>query len=224
MNNKDSAQSCPVRRFIENFDPSRGSNVQQMYGIAKNHSMTRKEKKKFYRAVKKFYGRDWVWKACYANSQQFLTDSALSGELSYREGFVSTSGTPLRHAWLEWRGKVLDLTLGAKYKINEDDYFAYFTGDNERSLEVVRKNILFFESWTCLDDDLNPVLTPEERARMDEVMESVYGPKRSMEWWRHTAKATERRRNGFISDQLENHESPEDAARATKDVFRQIVA
>lgn len=186
MNNKDSAQGCPVRQFIASFNPSRGPNSQQMFSIAKNHNMTRKEKKKFYRAVNKFRGRDWVWKACYANSQQFLTDSALSGELSYREGFVSTLGTQLRHAWLEWRGKVLDLTLGAKQKINEDDYYAYFIGDNERSLEVVRKNILFFKSWTSLDDDssfiLNPALTPDERARMDEAMESVYGPKRSIEW------------------------------------------
>jgi len=55
-------------------------------------------------------------KECYANCQRFALYSGL--DVEYREGWV-VSGIALEHAWLIYKGSILDLTLnpdrGPKY-------------------------------------------------------------------------------------------------------------
>ena len=49
-------------------------------------------------------------KQCFMNCQRFILEGLL--EVEYREGWVQTL-IPMEHAWLIYKGKVLDLTLNS---------------------------------------------------------------------------------------------------------------
>ena len=119
--------------------PDRGPNTGQMTAIARNCFLTTRQRKKFYRAVRKFKGGNWKYGICHQNSQEFYIASGLHREMKYREGYVcygKGDGTykASQHAWLEWDGKILDLTLGLKipqYDTSDGrnylDYYPFWT-------------------------------------------------------------------------------------------------
>mgnify|MGYP003649879587 CR=1 FL=1 len=47
-----------------------------------------------------------------------------------------TGHIPIQHALLEWNGSIFGLTYCYKNKIGSKDYYPYFIGNTERSLEV----------------------------------------------------------------------------------------
>ena len=50
-------------------------------------------------------------KQCFRNAQRFLLHAPAVGvDVEYREGWALLMGIPIQHAWLSYRGKVLDLT------------------------------------------------------------------------------------------------------------------
>jgi hypothetical protein len=48
-------------------------------------------------------------KSCFRNCQAFALRTELPVE--YREGWVLSLGVPLEHAWLNYEGKIVDLTI-----------------------------------------------------------------------------------------------------------------
>ena len=162
-----------------NSDWDRGTNEEQMVQIADNNNLNDQDREDFYNAVRKFRRRDWEHKACFANSQQWMTDSVLSEELNYEEGYVvlrdvAECGIPIQHAWLRWRGKILDLTLGYSSKVVPEDYYAYFKPDRARGLEVVRRSIQEQGRWDSITHIVG-LLNDDEKEEMIKVRDMVFG-------------------------------------------------
>lgn len=202
---------------------SRGPNIEQMHSIAENHEMNRNEKRKFFRAVRLSNIPDWEDAACFGNSQIFFLFSKLSKELSYREGFVTgfDHNIPIRHGWLEWRGKILDISLGTRRKIVESDYHPYFTGSRSRGLEVVIAN-LKLGCEDCISPEFNPVLTDDERNAITSLCERAYGPKDAeITWGYETALVGEygRRIGGKRYQKL-----PSDPLECVMEQYRRLAA
>lgn len=151
----------------------RGTNESQMVRIAENCNLSEEKKKRFYDAVKKFEGRDWRGKGCFPASQQFLTDSILSDELEYREGYCTRMGIPIQHSWLSWGGQILDLTYGENGIVNEANYFPYFEGDNEESHRIVARNISANGRWDTIM--YSPDMTDELADRMRKALNDASG-------------------------------------------------
>lgn len=77
-------------------------------------------------------------KQCYANCQRFiLADHPNVQEFEYREGYASTIGIHIPHAWLIWRPvdafRVIDLTLA------EDRDVEYFGSLYYSKLHIIHK-------------------------------------------------------------------------------------
>lgn len=70
-----------------------------------------------------FHRQGWLplVKQCFANCQRFVLHAGL--DVEYREGYVLTV-IPMVHAWLIYKGEVLDLTLDPNREIQ---YLASYT-------------------------------------------------------------------------------------------------
>jgi len=134
----DSITTADFEEVVRKKQAARGPNTKQMIKIAENSGFSTKEKKAFYRAVRKYKGEKWLWQQCYLNSQDFFRDSELGvekrDELDYREGFfVNGKGWTVPHAWLEWRGKVLDLTYAIDNPTDPQKYIAYYEKESKET-------------------------------------------------------------------------------------------
>lgn len=67
-------------------------------------------------------------KQCFANCQRFALDSSHDLDVEYREGYVVTV-IPMEHAWLVYKGKVLDLTLDPDREVQYLDSYAVHYGE-----------------------------------------------------------------------------------------------
>jgi hypothetical protein len=197
-----------------NIQLERGSNVSQMGRIAKNCGLSRKQSKKFYRAVKPASIRPWRWKGCYLASQQFLMDSSLGKELEYREGYCWNPdlGTHIQHAWLDWKGTILDLTYGYDREVNPENYHPYFKGDHKRSCEVVRKLWIDFGSFDSIAN--YGLLSEQEQAVFFQVRNDIFGPdinSHIQDWLEEGRQGT---RKGITAAELiEAYREKEESAR-----------
>ena len=143
---------------------SRGENINQMFNIAVNNNLSEEECRTFFDAVLNLSARQWADKVCYANTQEFMLYSNMSDELIYVEGHVQIMNgfIAIPHSWLEWNGKVLDLTLGYHDMVDPNNYTPYFRADNERAQSVIRKAIEENSSYNAVVHNLD-LLTEEER-------------------------------------------------------------
>jgi len=58
-------------------------------------------------------------KDCLRNSQGL---AAYSDKLKYVEGYISTFGIPINHAWLSYNGKIVDVTIRKDWKGSQTDW------------------------------------------------------------------------------------------------------
>ena len=81
-------------------------------------------------AIRRFGFRPQA-KQCFANCQRFVTQNNLDAnplDVEYREGYITVI-IPLEHAWLLYKGEILDLTLGPDRDIQYNDSFGYSAAD-----------------------------------------------------------------------------------------------
>jgi hypothetical protein len=89
-------------------------------------------------------------KCCYMNSQRFVVGNYHKGaglDLEYREGWAIGCIVPVQHAWLLYKGEVLDLTLDS----SKTQYLQSCAVDVEEVLEHMIKTRVY-----------GPVLTEEQ--------------------------------------------------------------
>ncbi len=87
-----------------------------------------------------------LMKQCYRNSQLFAirnADLGLGLDLEYREGW-GLSLIPIEHAWLVYKGEVLDLTI--------DDGRIEYAQSYSYTPEQIRANMVRSLSWCPLTD------------------------------------------------------------------------
>lgn len=158
---------------LDKLNAARGENTEQMLKIAENCNFTDEEKEEFYKAVEKHTGHTWIYKACFANSQDFFLRDDLKG-LVYEEGYCNSSNAgPIQHAWLRWNGKILDLTLGFDGKVEEKDYRPYFSKGGDEGRDVVRRQIKEHKEWNTLTH-IPSALSDEDFERVKSVFKDVY--------------------------------------------------
>jgi hypothetical protein len=70
-------------------------------------------------------------KQCFSNCQRFILGAIgteLEQHLEYREGWATVS-IPMEHAWLLYKGEVMDMTLGPNAKVEYGESLACTTAE-----------------------------------------------------------------------------------------------
>jgi len=86
-------------------------------------------------------------KECYMNCQKlYVFDNTIPDEdIEYHEGWVETI-IPLQHAWLKWKGQIVDLTLNS----NEKDI--KYLKSNAYTRQEVRAAVVKHGVWCPVDE------------------------------------------------------------------------
>jgi hypothetical protein len=91
-------------------------------------------------------------KACFANCQRFALLTRLVG-VEYREGWITSHGIPLEHAWLTHNGELVDLTIFDQAHIIYGASVVY-------DAKAIRRSIMVTKSWTVVSPHALQLLSP----------------------------------------------------------------
>jgi len=111
-------------------------------------------------------------KECFMNCQKFyIFDLTIPDEdIIYHEGWIETI-IPLQHAWLEWKGQIIDLTL------NKYEKDIKYLKSNTYSRTEVRAAVVKHGVWRPVDDYKMYVIGPyySIHEQMNKTMEKFHG-------------------------------------------------
>lgn len=89
-------------------------------------------------------------KQCYGNCQRFTLYTDL--DVEYHEGWMM-SIIPISHAWLVWRGRIIDLTL-------EPDDDRQYLKSSTYTVEQIRTNVIKTGCWCPVNEQALAEISP----------------------------------------------------------------